>query len=83
MLDTPFLGVIAHLGIEDAEDAVLVLKLVVGLDFRSESVPVLILRPENDLVPVKRRAFRDIVHDETACSLGSGGKPCVLRIDFL
>lgn len=54
MLDTPLLGVIAHLGIEDAEDAVLVLKLVVGLDFRSESVPVLILRPEDNLVPVQR-----------------------------
>lgn len=54
MLDTPLLGVIAHVGIEDAEDAVLVPKFVVGLDFCSESVPVLILRSEDDLVPVQR-----------------------------
>lgn len=84
MLDTPLLGVIAHLGIEDAEDSVLVLKFVVGLDFRSESVPVLILRPEDDLVPVQRRAFRDIFHNETACSLCSlAGEPYVALIHTL
>lgn len=82
--DSPFLGIVADIGIEDAENQFLVRKFIVGLDFSPESFPVLILRSEDDLVPVKRRAFRDIVYNETACSLRSlAGEPYVALINAL
>ena len=82
--DSPFLGVVADIGIENPHHLVFIRKGIVSFDLSPESLPVLIHRLEFDLVSVQRRAFRDIVDEKTACSLCSlAGKPYVSLINTL
>ena len=79
--DSPFLGVVADIGIENPHHLVFIRKGVVSFEFSPESLPVLIHRLKFDLIPVQRRPVRDIVDEKAArrlCSLA--GKPHVSLI---